>query len=315
MTVGQTTFKIASVIDTAVRRVGKSAEEQTPEIIEIAKNNLHLVLNNLSNVGLNLWCLEEQFVSLHNGQAKYLLASGTVDVLNTNYRRLTKVAGIESTTATEHITELDAASDIQMIYLDTDELTVTVSFSDDGVTYSNATTLTTDEPKWFAIDGIKSTSFVKFENTTALTVNVVEFVSAFTDVPMYRFNRDDYSSLPNKNVIGVPLQFLFERHVGPIMTLWPVPNAVASENIVQLYRNRHIGDVGQLTETIDVPQRWLEAITWQLAANLAFEVPGVAPERITLCGTKAQNALNEVYLEERDNAPINISPDIGVYTS
>ena len=175
--------------------------------------------------------------------------------------------------------------------------------------------MTTDEPKWFAIDGIKDKTFVKIENLTALTVNQVMFVSSFTDVPLYRFNRDDYSYLPNKNIIGIPLQFLFERHVGPIMTLWPVPNTVAADNIIQLYRNRHVGDIGQLTETIDVPQRWLEAITWQLAANLAFELPAVAPERITLCGSMAQKALNEVYLEERDNSSVNISPDIGVYTS
>lgn len=314
MTVGQTTFKIASMIDTAVRRVGLPAESQTPEIIEIAKNNLHLVLNNLSNVGLNLWCLEEQYISLRHGQAKYLLASGTVDVLNTNYRRLTKVVGTETTTATDHVTEFASSTDIQMIYLDCVELTVNVSFSTDGVTYTNETALVTDEPKWFAIDGIKDKTFVKIENLTALTVNTVEFVSAFNDVPLYRFNRDDYSYLPNKNVIGTPLQFLFERHVSPILTLWPVPNTSAADNIIQLYRNRHVGDVGQLTETIDVPQRWLEAITWQLAANLAFELPGVAPERITLCSSKAQNALNEVYLEERDNSSVNIAPDIGVYT-
>jgi len=315
MTIGQTSFKIASVIDTAVRRVGKSAEEQTPEIIEIAKNNLHLVLNNLSNVGLNLWCLEEQYIQLAYGQAKYLLADGTVDILNTNYRRLTKVTGTVTTTATDHITELTSLADIQMIYLDCVETSVTVSYSEDGVTYSDATVLATDEPKWFAIDGIKSKLFVKIENLVSLTVNSVEFVSSFTDVPMYRFNRDDYSYLPNKNVIGTPLQFLFERHVSPIITLWPVPDSTASSNIVQLYRNRHIGDVGQLTETIDVPQRWLEAITWQLAANLAFELPGVAPERITLCGSMAQKALGDVYLEERDNSSVNIAPNIGVYTS
>lgn len=315
MTVGETVFKIAHIIDTAVRRVGKSADEQTPEIVEIAKNNLYLVLNNLSNVGLNLWCIEELYISLIQGKAKYTLSKGTVDILNTNYRRLVKVTGVQIISATEHVTEFTDSTNIQMIYLDVEEPTVTVSFSEDGVTYSDSITLTTDEPKWFAIDGIVSKSYAKITNSTALTVNSVQYVSSFTDTPMYRFNRDEYSWLPNKNNIGIPLQYLFDKQISPTVTLWPVPNIEATNNIIQLYRNRHVGDVGQLTETIDVPQRWLEAITWQLAANLAFELPAIAPERIALCSSKAQSALNEVYLEERDNSSVNIAPDIGVYTS
>ncbi len=314
MTVGQTSFKISTIIDTAVRRIGKSAEEQTPEIVEIAKNNLHLVLNNLSNVGLNLWCLEEQFLPLVFGKAKYSLADGTVDVLNTNYRRLNAVVGTETVTVTDVITEFDSTTDIVMMYIDCIETSVIVSFSEDGITYSNEMTLVTDEPKWFVIEGVKDTSFVKIYNAVALTLNSTQFVQSYSDLPMYRMNRDEYSYLPNKMKVGIPLQFLFDRQVNPTITFWPVPNSASASNIIQLYRNRHVGDVGDLTENIDVPQRWLEAITWQLAANMAFEVPGVAPERITLCGSKAKNALSEVYLEERDNSGVYMAPNIGVYT-
>ena len=314
MTVGQTSFKISTIIDTAVRRIGKSAEEQTPEIVEIAKNNLHLVLNNLSNVGLNLWCLEEQFLPLVFGKSKYSLADGTVDVLNTNYRRLNTVTGTETVAATDVITEFDSTTDIVMMYIDCVEASVIVSFSDDGITYSNEMTLMIDEPKWFAIEGVKDTSFVKIYNAVALTLNDVQFVQSYSDLPMYRMNRDEYSYLPNKMSVGTPLQFLFDRQVNPTITFWPVPNSASASNIIQLYRNRHVGDVGDLTENIDVPQRWLEAVTWQLAANMAFEVPAVAPERITLCGTMAQKALSEVYLEERDDSGVYIAPNIGVYT-
>lgn len=314
MTIGQTSFKIATIIDTAVRRIGKSAEEQTPEIVEIAKNNLFLVLNNLSNVGLNLWCIEEQFLSLIFGKAKYSLPDGTVDVLNTNYRRLTKITGTETTTLTDVITEFNTTTDIVMLYIDCDEASVVVSFSDDNITFSDEITLVTDEPKWFIIDGIKDILSVKIYNATALNLNSVKFVQSYSDTPMYRFNRDEYSYLPNKTSIGIPLQFLFDRQVNPTITLWPVPNSTAFENIIHLYRNRHISDIGDLTETIDVPQRWLDAITWQLAANMAYELPGIAPERITQCSGMAQKALGEVHIEERDNSGVYIAPDIGVYT-
>lgn len=314
MTVGQTSFKIATIIDTAVRRIGKSAEEQTPEFVEIAKNNLHLILNNLSNVGLNLWCIEEQFLPLTFGKIKYGLPDGTVDILNTNYRRLNKVDGVAVSSPTEHITEFSEPSDVQMVYIDCDSQSVVISFSEDGLVYTNEQSLVTTEPKWFVIDGIKNKTFVKIVSTAAFTVNEVKFSSSYSDIPMYRLNRYEYSQLPNKTVTGTPLQFLFDRQVDPMFVVWPAPDLNSSENIIQFYRNRHIADVGNLTDTIDVPQRWLEAITWQLAANMAFELPGVAPERISLCANMAQKALSEVHAEERDNSGVYLAPDIGVYT-
>jgi len=43
-------------------------------------------------------------------------------------------------------------------------------------------------------------------------------------------------------------------------------------------------------------------------------MPQVVPERIGLCASMAQSALAEVHMEERDNSPISLIPNIGVYT-
>ena len=122
-------------------------------------------------------------------------------------------------------------------------------------------------------------------------------------------------SLPNKKSSGTPLQYRLDRQLNPVVITWPVCDSNSDGNLIQIFRQREISDVGLLSQTLQIPPRWLEAITWQLAANMAFEVPGVAPERIGLCGNKAQNALVEAEMEERDNSPISFAPEIGVYTT
>jgi hypothetical protein len=202
-----------------------------------------------------------------------------------------------------------------MLYIDSPTSSIVVSKSDDGVTYETVTILAhTSNPAWYVLDGVSDTTFVKLSNSTALTITDVRWISSYRDVPIYRLNRNDYMALPNKSSKGTPLQFWFDRQTDPVISLWNAPNSTASQNLIQYVRQRQISDVGDLNETLEMPQRWLEAITWLLAVNTATETPGVAPERVTLCGTMAQNALAQVQIEERDNSPVNFSPNIGVYT-
>jgi hypothetical protein len=275
-----------------------------------------MVLMNLANRGLSLWALDEQFIVLSEGKSRYEMPVGTVDIHNANYRTVTEVTGTVSSDATSYVTELTNSSSVAMLYIDSPTTSIVVSISADGVTYSNVTTLAHNGGQaWYSIDTVSSTSFVKLTNATALTVTELKVISSVRDVPIYRLNRDDYLSLPNKHLPGVPLQYWFDRQVIPIMLTWPVCDSNGSNNCIQIYRQRQLSDVGLLSEALDIPPRWLEAITWQLAANLAFEMPQVAPERISLCSGKAQSALVEAEMEERDNSPINFAPEIGVYTS
>lgn len=73
-------------------------------------------------------------------------------------------------------------------------------------------------------------------------------------------------------------------------------------------------DVGNLTQEIEVPQRWYDAMVYQLAAKLAEEIPTVDPQMISILDQKAQRALIEAENEERDDSPIYLTPNIAVYT-
>lgn len=316
MTIGMTTFNVATVIDTAVRRIGIHASKQTPEILEIAKNNLFLVLNNMPNVGINLWCIEEVYIPLEYGKSKYTMDVGTIDVLDTSYRRLTRISDYTvSTTPTDYVVEFTEASDVLMMYLDCVEDSVELSFSNDGITYGDAETVDTTDAKWHMVEKARGVSFVKISNSTSITVNSVELVSYLYDIPMYRTNRNDYSLLPNKHQVGTPNMFLFDRKIAPEMILWPVPNNSSDGNLIRTYRSRHISDIDGLNSDVEVPLRWLDAVVWNLAKNIAYEIEGVPADRIVLCSERAAESLQNVQIEERDSSEISIIPNISVYTS
>ena len=59
-TTGQTTINVDQLISYAFRDAGKTAEEITPEYIQAGKQALFYNLQNLSNLGVNLWLLENQ---------------------------------------------------------------------------------------------------------------------------------------------------------------------------------------------------------------------------------------------------------------
>ena len=98
------------------------------------------------------------------------------------------------------------------------------------------------------------------------------------------------------------------------MNLWPVPNAAAEVMQVVVWAQRHIMDVGTMTQNIEVPQRWYEAIVAMLAARLAMEYIEVDAGLIGMLDQKAKESLYFAQQEERDNSPMMILPNISMYT-
>lgn len=133
------------------------------------------------------------------------------------------------------------------------------------------------------------------------------------DFPLSAYNRDDYANLPNKSMASErPTCYWFEKLREPQITLWPVPSDATRRLLV--FRYRQIQDVGALTEELEIPSRWLEAICWQLALRLAFELPEVKPERLAAIQSMRQEMIIEVEAGETDSAPTYFAPEIGVYT-
>lgn len=140
-----------------------------------------------------------------------------------------------------------------------------------------------------------------------------EELGTVRELVLMPINRDDYTALPNKQMASsTPTTFWFEKLREPQITLWPVPTD--DTRYLVLYRYRQIQDIGDFTNEIEIPTRWLEAICWHLALRLAFELPNVTAERLTLIQQMAQSMTLEVEGGENDSMPLYITPQVIQYT-
>ena len=322
-TVSQTNFNTRRVIDNAIRRCKLTAQQITAEHIDIANDQLYLFLSDLANQGAPLWCIEKQIYPLYEGVGDITMTDGTVDILNSNFRTLQEVTGTNTDTSTTRT--VDFSTDVFVstvgVLWSAAAVPVALERSDDNVTWvtiqTETTTATAGQWTWFDLESSVATPYFRVRATTGtLSFSQIYLANTPTEIPLARLNRDDYTNLPNKAFQNNrPLQFWFDRQVNnPIMHLWPVPNDAATVCQIVLWRQRYIMDVGTMTQDVEVPQRWLEAIVAGLAAKMALELVEVDVNLIPILDQKAASTLYIAQMEERDNSPMMIAPNISPYT-
>jgi hypothetical protein len=322
-TVSQTVFNTGRVIDNAFRRCRIPAAMITAEYIDIAKDQLYLIFGELANQGTPLWCIEKQIYPLYDGVGDITTDTGTVDILNSNLRWLQQVTGTNYDTSTyREVDFMDPAFVTTVgVFWTAASVPISLQRSDDGVTW---TTIQTETPSavagqwtWYDLDSSVAARYFRVLATSGtLSFSQIYLGNMPTEIPLARINRDDYTNLPNKSFqSNRPLQYWFDRQVNrPVMHLWPVPNAGATTYQIVLWRQRYIMDVGTMTQEVEIPQRWYEAIVALLATRLALEVLEVDPQIVPTLNALADKALMIAQMEERDNSPMMIQPNISPYT-
>lgn len=297
---------------------GVSAEQ-----LQVAQENLYLILSDLANRGIQLWCIDKLILPLYENMAQVPVPVGTVDLLNTNLRTIQYLSGTTATTSTTSSVLFSTASTVTTVGIlwSAASQPFVIEYSADGSAWTTIETvanpsLVAGEWVWTDIDGSVTALYWRVRVTTGtLGATIVNFGNTPNEIVMARLNRDSYNNLPNKTFQGRPLQFWLDRQLNqPFMYVWPVPSEEYTIAQVTTYIKRYIMDVGSLTQEIEVPQRWFNAIVYLLAAALAEELPTVDPTLIQILDQKAMRALNQAEMEERDNSPIYFTPNIGVYT-
>jgi hypothetical protein len=323
-TVSQTVFNTRKVIDHAFRKCRVPPEMAGGEQMTVAQESLYLILSSLANRGIQLWCIEKLILPLYENQAAVPVGNGIVDLLNTNYRTIQYLTPVTETALVDRVTFNLGTSEI-VTTVGINWLGASVAFnlqiSPDNVVWTTVKSVSDPnqnigEWTWVDIDGSLATQYFRvvapgglLDQDTVLVGNTPN------EIVMARLNRDSYSNLPNKTFTGKPLQFWLDRTLNePVMYIWPVPNPSQALGQVVTYVKRYIMDVGSLTQEIEVPQRWYEAIVYLLAARLAEELPQVEPGYVQVLDQKALRALSEAEMEERDNSPIYFTPNISIYT-
>lgn len=129
------------------------------------------------------------------------------------------------------------------------------------------------------------------------------------DLMIQGISRAEYAAIPQKSQTGErPTQFYFQRTITPSLFLWPVPR----DNSVTLYyyRMKIQQDAGSPTDSLDIPNRWMEAIASGLAAKLAVKF---APDRLVALQQMADAAYSRAIAEDRERVPLRITIDTWGY--
>lgn len=345
-------YNVQTLIDHGARRCGKLAEELTSEQLLSARESLGFVMSNLINIGIQYWAIEKEVIGLTPDKYIYTLPTGANDVLNALYRTMNRPSGSYTTSAGGSVA-LVGDNDIDTycqqaspngnisINFGTDNpiyagsiglmpyvagggsatWTLILEYSADGITWSTlndlGTVLVTDKQWiWTDIDPGQSVQYYRVRISGGSTLALREFYvgNNSREITMSRLNRDDYTNLPNKNfTANQPYQFWFNRTVpNPEIYLWPAP----SDPFVQMtvWYSKQVMNVGDLTNELQIPQRWYLAVINMLAHQMAMELPQVPMDRIQYLEAQAEKYLGLAEAEERDRSPIYFAPNIGVYT-
>jgi hypothetical protein len=119
-------------------------------------------------------------------------------------------------------------------------------------------------------------------------------------------SRDEWMSLPNKADSGVPSMYWSERiNAVPVLHFYPVPT---TSTPLTYSRIRRPQDMSALTQTLDAPALWFDALAAELAARLAAKF---APDKVAYCEAKAKEAFALAATENRERVGLVLTPVIG----
>jgi len=355
-TISQTSFDTRKVLDHAFRRCRLPTQLITSEHITIAQDVLYLLMSELVNEGIPLWCIDKQVLPMYEGSTEVVCPTGTVDVLNLQIRQLQRLSG--TVTASEGTADSATDGDVETactqvtpggnITIEFESATsvsnlgvlpnasgtwsVVVQTSPDGVTYTTVytdTQLQAVNGEWAWVDlysvatvqagiALNDVLFVRLLATAPTVLDVREFVVANSpsEIPMARINKDDYQSLPDKAFQGRPVQYWLDiQRDQPVIRVWPAVQLQYTFYQLVLTRKRYLMDVGTLTETLDFPQRWFEAVVSELAARLALEIQEVDTGLIPILRGAADRATATAWNGEEDSSPVFLRVNIRPYTA
>jgi len=148
-----------------------------------------------------------------------------------------------------------------------------------------------------------------------------------TDINISRISVDTYSTIPNKNAQGRPIQVWINRQSGatypingnqpittnpitgvnpPNINVWPAPDQDNFYTFVY-WRLRRIQDAGNGINTQDIPFRFLPCLVAGLAYYLSMKLPEALP-RVEMLKMSYEEQWALASSEDREKASLRIAP-------
>lgn len=141
------------------------------------------------------------------------------------------------------------------------------------------------------------------------------------DININRISESTYSTIPNKNTTGRPIQVWINRQSGatypgtpttvkyPQINVWPAPDQSSFYTFIY-WRLRRIQDATSGVNTPDIPFRFLNALAAGLAYYLSMKLSDVDPMRITALKADYDQQFQLAADEDREKAANRYVPRI-----
>lgn len=136
-------------------------------------------------------------------------------------------------------------------------------------------------------------------------VDILDVVirSEGTDFEVERISRTEYFTLPDKLTVGRPSQYFLERTIVPTIYLWAAPEN--SSDVLRYYYIRRMQDAATLTNTADIPFRFLPCMVAGLAYYMAMKR---APERLPILKSVYDEEFQRAADEDIDRVSLKLVP-------
>lgn len=324
------------IIREAYERVGVLGDLQTNQKVKTALRSLNYILISWINRRLNLFTIKQGMLALNPGQSSYLMPKNISDVLKaslrSSYRNLGGTAasspggiadnafdsnlntscaqtgpnGYISYTwggSNRAISMIGVTSFINAIY------TLTAQFSYDGINWTNnevlilpSTQFQKNVLQWFLIPVPITAAYFRILETGGATLNIAElyFNNNVIDSPLSRMSWSEYHTYPNKEQPGTPSQYSFDRQINPILRLYETPNNLY--NCLYYTYKRQIQDIGTIVDTAEIPYRFMEALTADLAYRLSIKERKL--DISSILKSELIEAFREVSFEDDESVPV-----------
>ena len=128
--------------------------------------------------------------------------------------------------------------------------------------------------------------------------------------------RDEYMSLPDRTIQGIPMRYYADRSLAAdgieALTLYLYPVPPTTGDTLEIASALKSQDVTNVAQTLDVNQKWLDAIRWNLTLSLsaAYNVP---LDRTQFFKAMADEKLGDALNDDNERGDVQIVPFGGSY--
>lgn len=339
---------VDAIITESFRRIGVSGTALTAEKGLEATTSLNLILSDLANKGVNLWLRKPYMYNLGLGQSTYALPQGTVNILEMLWLTCVRLLGgtpasssgnatfafdgNPATSCTQNapngwisynygttpraVKYIGVQSNINATY------TLNVQYSYDGTNWitcvtSDAQNYIAGIPTWIVNEVAVSANYYRIIETGGATLDIEElyFNTDQSSILMSEIDINAYMGISNKNSQGAPRTYTINRQINPFFYVFPTPISTTNQ---YLYINTEmqIYDVNALTQNVQIPYRFLEALNSNLAYRMAIKFQnelGIDAGKIQDLKESANAGFLIASREDEQDTPLNLNFSLSMF--